>query len=265
MSVAAPYVRPCSFKLSDRKLSECAIKSARDIWPNILKGDPKYKVPVLDPMHLDRLVVIDGKGPLGMQLIARDVKMYGLPDAIINSTTWHLLIPSRYVYHCSECTKPVPKLHTQIAYTVACLDNTYVATIPLVHITAKYNVSGRILLLPIVGQGNVVMDLKNVKLVYQFDYRLEKLEDGETYYIPLPGARLDLDVDGMTIKMDNLFNGDGALLETTNNFLNEEWREVFDSLRPSFAKAISEVITDILNGIFRQVPFKDAFLDVDAV
>ncbi|KAK7865806.1 hypothetical protein R5R35_001268 [Gryllus longicercus] len=232
-----PYVRPCSFKLSDRKLSECALKSARDIWPNILKGDPKYKVPVLDPMHLDRLVVIDGKGPLGMQLIARDVKMYGLPDAIINSTT-HRSNPQ---------------------------DNTYVATIPLVHITAKYNVSGRILLLPIVGQGNVVMDLKNVKLVYQFDFRLEKLEDGETYYIPLPGARLDLDVDGMTIKMDNLFNGDGALLDTTNNFLNEEWREVFDSLRPSFAKAISEVITDILNGIFRQVPFKDAFLDVDAV
>ncbi|GLG99824.1 Putative hemolymph juvenile hormone binding protein [Gryllus bimaculatus] len=140
---------------------------------------------------------------------------------------------------------------------------TYVATLPKVHILAKYNITGRILLLPIVGKGNVVMNLTNVEIVYQYKWNLKRLEDGEVYYVPEPGARLDMDAQGMTILLDNLFNGDKALLDTTNKFLNDEWREVFDSLQPSFASAISEVITSILNGIFTRVRQQDAWLDVD--
>lgn len=229
------YIKPCSIKLSDKRMSECALKSAREAWPIVFYGDPEYNTPSLNPLHLDRLVVIDGKGPLGMRLITTDVKLYGLNSTIINSTT-HVTNPPT---------------------------DTYVITIPNLQILAKYNVTGRILLLPIVGQGNVEMVLKYVTVAYQFDWKLEKLEDGITYYLPQPGARLDLDVQGMTVHLDNLFNGDKALLELTNNFLNEEWREVFDSLQPSFAKAISEVITRILSGIFRQVPFKEAFTDVE--
>ncbi|KAK7865801.1 hypothetical protein R5R35_001265 [Gryllus longicercus] len=230
------YVRPCSLKISDRKFSQCALERAQEVMPKALKGDEKYSIPSFDPLYVDRLEVIDGKGPLGMQLLASDVKIHGLPKMIVSTVT-HISKPKHI--------------------------DTYVASVPEVTVNAKYNISGRILLLPIVGQGNVVMKFKNLKITYQFNGEIEKRQDGEFYYVPQPGALLDVEVDGMTVHLDNLFNGDKTLVETTNQFLNTEWKEVFESLKPSFTKEISRMITNLLNSIYTQVPMKNAFLDFD--
>ncbi|KAK7865802.1 hypothetical protein R5R35_001266 [Gryllus longicercus] len=229
------YVSPCSIKASDRKISQCALEHARLVMPKVMKGDPKYNIPILDPLHVDRMEVINGEGPLGLQLITTDLNVYGLPDMIINSVT--------------HVAKP--------------LGVTYVTTTPEITVNGKYNITGRILLLNIYGQGNVVMKLKNMKIIYQYDAEMQKHKDGEIYFVPLPGERMDIEVDGLSVHLDNLFNGDKILLESTNRFLNEEWQEVYESLKPSFIKEISALIRNILKGIFDQVPMRNGWLDFD--
>lgn len=58
----------------------------------------------------------------------------------------------------------------------------------------------------------------------------------------------------------NLFNGDKALGEGTNKFLNENWMEILKELRPVLNKAIGEISKGIISPIFAKFPYDQMFL-----
>lgn len=65
----------------------------------------------------------------------------------------------------------------------------------------------------------------------------------------------------MTMKLTNLFNGDQALGQNLNTFLNENWREVWNELQPSIHVAIAEIVKSVLHTVFKKFAYEDLYLD----
>lgn len=58
----------------------------------------------------------------------------------------------------------------------------------------------------------------------------------------------------------NLFNGDKALGEGTNKFMNENWFEIFKELKPVLNKAVGDICRRIISPIFAKFPYDQMFL-----
>lgn len=62
------------------------------------------------------------------------------------------------------------------------------------------------------------------------------------------------------MQFDNLFNGDKALGEGTNRFLNEAWQEILNELKPVLKKAIGNIAKGVVTPIISKFPYNDLFL-----
>lgn len=60
---------------------------------------------------------------------------------------------------------------------------------------------------------------------------------------------------------ENLYNGDRALSDSTNHFLNENWQEIFSELKGSIFEAFTLITQSLLNNIFQKVPYRELFLE----
>lgn len=62
------------------------------------------------------------------------------------------------------------------------------------------------------------------------------------------------------MNFDNLFNGNQLLSQTTNQFLNDNWMEIYKEMKAPVVKAIKDAIVNLMNSLFRKVPYKKVFL-----
>lgn len=85
-------------------------------------------------------------------------------------------------------------------------------------------------------------------------------KDGEIY-MGVEQLTLDLEPKKMIYKVENLFNGDKALGDNMNLFLNENWREIFNEVRASLTKAYGEVFRTIINSVFSKFPYNKYLLE----
>lgn len=63
----------------------------------------------------------------------------------------------------------------------------------------------------------------------------------------------------MYMHMENLFNGDKLLGDTTNQFLDENWRDLFNELQPVMLKAIDKSYLTIVRPVFEKVPYAELY------
>lgn len=62
------------------------------------------------------------------------------------------------------------------------------------------------------------------------------------------------------MQFTNLFNGDKALGEGTNRFLNENWSDILAELKPVLRKAIGNIANGVVSPIFSKFPYEQLFL-----
>lgn len=79
-------------------------------------------------------------------------------------------------------------------------------------------------------------------------------------YIQTEKFQLEFDTTRMQINLENLFNGDKALGDNMNQFLNENWRDILNELKPAITFAVEEILKGIINRIFSKIPYEDVFL-----
>lgn len=60
--------------------------------------------------------------------------------------------------------------------------------------------------------------------------------------------------------LENLFNGDKLLGDTTNLFLNENWEDVINELKPVLKDAIGAIAGSIIRAVFDKFPYEDFWL-----
>lgn len=62
------------------------------------------------------------------------------------------------------------------------------------------------------------------------------------------------------IQLRNLFNGDKALSDGTNQFLNENWQDILNELKPVLRKAIGNIAIGVIQPVFSKFPYNQLFL-----
>ena len=59
----------------------------------------------------------------------------------------------------------------------------------------------------------------------------------------------------------NLFNGDKALGDNMNLFLNDNWQDILKELKPAITEAFAKVFMYVINGVFSHIPYDMLFAD----
>ncbi|XP_067014495.1 protein takeout [Anabrus simplex] len=221
------YFKPCS--RNDPKFSECAVKHGREAIPTLIKGDPKYRIPKMTPLKIEKIAVEDD-GNVGLNIVLEDISIYHLDKA--------------------ELKDIKADFNTR--------DITLELFVPLLTILATHTISGRILILPIKGHGPANITLENVPLVYKLHYELETRKDGKQYVVPKENS-ITFDTTQAWLRFENLFDGDKTLSDQMRKFVDENWREVVGAVGPSISDSIGLIIRHILSSIADLVPYEEFF------
>lgn len=118
----------------DPNYDECALAAVNEALPKIIKGDPKYRLSSLHPLVLPEIKLRPGE----LEIDFTDVKLFGFDKVKVLD----------YFHWDKEKMIATGKLHT-----------------PLFHQESQYKVKGRILVLPIHGEGQFE---SNMGKIYDF-------------------------------------------------------------------------------------------------
>lgn len=85
-------------------------------------------------------------------------------------------------------------------------------------------------------------------------------KNGKDYLKP-EHTKLSFTLSKIIFNLSNLYNGDKALGDNTNLFLNENWRDVFPEVKVSIFEAFSQIIDNVLQNVFAKVPYNELFAE----
>ncbi|XP_044740771.1 protein takeout-like [Chrysoperla carnea] len=219
------YITACS--RSDPNLNECAVKNANDAISELVKGDKKYRIPALNPLVIPE-ILIDSNGQLRIQL--NNVHVYGLKNTVVT----HMDID----------------LKNQVLGASV--------SIPHLNIQADYDVKGRILVLPINGEGPA--NITAVNGVYTMHFKYSLFEKNGVKYGKIHDDSIEYHIKRAYFYLDNLFNGNKQLSEQMNQILDDNWNEVLKDLGPAITTAVSAIVKQIFTAVLDHVPYDEIFL-----
>lgn len=128
---------------------------------------------------------------------------------------------------------------------------------PRLELISPYQMDGRVLILPVQGNGNSNLTLLNSESTIKFTGK--PVEKNGKVYMQTDNLKFSVQPQKMIVEFGNMFNGDPVLGPTTNQFLNENWADIYAELRVSVEAAFSKVIETVINNVFASLQYKNAF------
>ncbi|XP_067004639.2 protein takeout [Anabrus simplex] len=222
------YFTLCS--RSDPNLGECIKNSMTKAKPKLIEGIPELQLVPLEPLHIPLLEFKDGQGNFEFHMTLRNLIVRGLKD-----------------FDVKDCKMDIDKGH---------LDMDIVT--PQMNFEAQYEVDGKILVVPIQGNGDVVFNFTGVRTIASI--RTKTIQKDGQEYRPIEDLKWTIEVDKGQSHFTNLFNGDKTLGDATNKFLNENHKEAFETLKSLPEEAFGQFFKEMGNKIFAQYPIDELFL-----
>ncbi|CAH0550090.1 unnamed protein product [Brassicogethes aeneus] len=218
------YIKPC--KLDDPNLNDCALKQTKLAFPLVSKGDKKIKSPSLIPLFLP-LIEVD-TGP-NLKLKLKDLNVYGLDGVEFKETNFD--------------TK-TNKAHLKMSATL--------------NFIGKYEINGKILVLPINGDGNCNITFSGGDFTYDMNWKL--FEKNNKQYAQIETHKLDMKLKRTYFQFLNLFNGDKLLGDNMNKVLNDNWEEVMKEVGPGITQTLEVVLHNVVKAYFEHIPYREIFV-----
>jgi Haemolymph juvenile hormone binding protein (JHBP) len=81
--------------------------------------------------------------------------------------------------------------------------------------------------------------------------------------IPSNKFKLVFDTSRMFLRLDGLFNGNKALSDNMNLFLNENWQIILQELKPAVRNTLSQIATSLISNFMDKVPYSEFYKDTD--
>lgn len=218
------YIHVC--RRSDPKVGDCIRDSVDFLKPKLAVGIPELKIPPLEPLYIERLTAIDGKG---FNVVARDLNIKG----------------------CSAFT---------IVDIKADIDNGVFESklyYPELAITGKYMVNGSILLLPIKGEGELESQVRNSTAVVTMTSTFVE-EDGERH-LKWKGMKIEVDIEKGKVHLTNLFGGERVLGDVVNAAINMNFNNFFKELKPMIEKVLAEFLLETAQKITQGYDYNELF------
>ncbi|XP_063930314.1 protein takeout-like [Zophobas morio] len=234
VTVATAAKLPANFMKCNPKRSDfdqCLPKAVESAIRQLYQVYDELNLTVTEPLDVAALTIDAGSGPMGTKQVYKNLKTAGLEEIT-----------------CSKAGFDFDKKRLSLQ----CL-------IPRYELTFDYELSGKILVLPITGRGPGLIILHDYKLGLVFDLK-EYEKKGRRYY-QVVGHKLDIDPKLIEVKLDNLFDGDKALGDGMNQVMNENWKELFEDVKASYSEAFGSIFASIFNRLLAKVPISELFGD----
>ncbi|XP_025834607.1 uncharacterized protein LOC108734142, partial [Agrilus planipennis] len=217
-----PWLKVC--KRSDPNLNSCINEMFKNMFPSLATGIPEVKIQRFEPLHLDRVSVSKGSGPIVLAGSLYNLTVFG---------------PSNATPTYNEIDIKAGTLNSGIF-------------LPLLDIKSLYNLKGKILVLPLVGEGICHLKLSEVDTKVVSKISFPKIAGREI--LKINQMKVTFTVGDMNVELKNLFNGNKVLGQTVNSFLNKNSAEVISELSESIGDSLAIIFTDLMNEVFSKIP-----------
>lgn len=224
---------PSNFKTckkSDPKLLECIADAVKDAVVSMAKGLKNFKILPIEPLAIDNIKIGSLEGSVSLKQEYRNVKIHGLTK---NIQVYNYQIDWDNLIFRSE------SFNTQVDFI------------------ADYKLEGKILLLPIRGEGKCNISMHDLRTKHETHY--EKFEKDGDIYMRAKKYIVKFSPHHITLQFDNLFNGDSILGEQMHRFLNQNSDLIFKELQVPYEETFSLVFNKITNDVFTRVPMNKIF------
>ncbi|XP_012263654.3 protein takeout-like [Athalia rosae] len=211
---------------SDPKLNECVRDSVESLKPYLKNGIPSLDIPPCEPLHVPQVEIKQGAGPVSIKSTYNDIEVRGATDFLLKSVKIDL-----------------DKERTRLKLFL-----------PRLEMTSAYTMEGKILMLPIAGEGKAWGNYTDINAVVTTQG--EKYEMNKETYFRVTDFYVDFNVGHASIHLDNLFNGDETLADAMNLFLNDNWQTVAAEIKPALEDTVAELFKDFANRIYSKYPYE---------
>lgn len=181
----------------------------------------------IDPLQITELIIDQGNGPVSVKLEFKDLLIRGIGSAKVSSVAFQGKDRNVKLQLNAKLDSPISLL-------------------------AKYKINGKVLVLPISGFGDCNITLAEPETTIEFTG--EEVTRDNFKYIIFKDLQFRLKPKHVSMQFENLFNGNRALGDNMNLFLNENWKEVYGELEAPIGKAFGMTILQVTNRIFSKVP-----------
>ncbi|XP_069682348.1 protein takeout-like [Periplaneta americana] len=231
---SAQLYKPASyyFKICHRNepnYPQCLRKTVEDLLPQLVEGIQELDIVPIDPLKIPRIEYHDKTGGFEFHSVHTNLTIHGMSDVNILS------------------------MNVDVENLQMDLNTTF----PFMRMTSDYEITGRILLLPIYGKGDSEFNFTNVATSCRMLGKLV-VRDG-VQYLKLHDIYFDTDISGAKVRMGNLFNGDKTLGDAANKVFNDNWREAFETYKHLATESISTIFKDMVNKVLFKFPFEDLY------
>ncbi|KAM8704962.1 hypothetical protein ACLKA7_009423 [Drosophila subpalustris] len=125
--------------------------------------------------------------------------------------------------------------------------------LPKLRLNAKYKMVGRVLLIPLNGTGNILIEIENLDILVLTKTKL--YEKGGFTFDNITAVQVRLNMSRAITRLDNLFNGQSPEVEiSTNQFFNDNWRDFYEALKPVVVDTVEKILLDVMSAIFHLIP-----------
>ncbi|KAL3282200.1 hypothetical protein HHI36_005394 [Cryptolaemus montrouzieri] len=216
------FLKTC--RRSDPNLEECIKESVQRLKPLLAHGISEFDIPSCEPLYIPEVVLDQGTGAVSVKSSYKDIKVYGPSDFTLQQVKINL-------------NKDRIRLKVHV---------------PSLYLVSKYTMEGRILMMPIMGSGNCYGNYSDIDATVSIQgQKINK--DNETYF-NVKEFYVDFNIGHASIKLENLFNGDKELGEAMNLFLNDNWKNVANEIKPVLEDTIAGIFKKFSNKIYHKYP-----------
>ncbi|CRK98544.1 CLUMA_CG011895, isoform A [Clunio marinus] len=218
----ATWLKAC--KRNDPNENNCFKEMFGGIFPHIANGIPDLGIEPFEPLGIRKISVSRNTGQV-VQLNGsfNNLKIRGPSNATVAKA--ELNLEKKFLNFDLE----IPKLR----------------------INATYNLKGNILLLPLIGAGDVNILLKEIKTSVFTKISLRKIPQE---VINIDQMKVKFNVGNMRIHLDNLFNGNKVLSASFSMFLNQNSKEILAELQEDLENGLGDIFTGIWNSVYNKMP-----------
>ncbi|KAL6428596.1 hypothetical protein ACFW04_007905 [Cataglyphis niger] len=219
-----PFLKICH--RNDPNLNECVKQSVNSLRPYLKTGIPALQIPPCEPLRVPQIEISQAVGPISITSTYTDIEVQGGTNFTLKSVK-------------IDIDKDRVRLKLYL---------------PRLEMIAHYNMNGRIMLLPITGNGLARGNFTDIEVIATVQgERYQSQKTGEIHY-RVVDFYVDFDVGNANIYLDNLFNGDGTLSNAMNLFLNDNWKVVAAEIKPALENTVSDIFKTFSNKIYSKFP-----------
>lgn len=222
---------PNSFSRCNQEDGKCLLEAITATFRSFYKGVPEIGLVPLDPLQIDKMDIIQGDGPINIELNFKKVNLLGFQHAQVKKASGFTANPTKMDMN---------------------------VLVPVASLVGGYKINGKVLILPIQGEGSSNMTMVNCGITLKWTGKLED-RNGKQFY-QIDKFKVNFDTSRFYMDFSNLFNGDKALGDNMNVFLNDNWQDILKELKPAIAAAFTKIFEAVVRNVFNKVPYNELYL-----